>query len=46
MGRIQSITSEEFIINMKQPALFDGERIYNPEVFSQKLKFTAIGLGK
>jgi len=31
---------------MKQPTLIDGRRIYNPEEFSQNLKYTAIGLGK
>jgi len=30
---------------MKHPILMDGRRIYNPEEFNQKLKFTAIGLG-
>jgi hypothetical protein len=29
---------------MKQPILIDGRRIYDPEEFSQKMKFTAIGL--
>jgi hypothetical protein len=31
---------------MKQPILIDGRRIYNPEEYSQKLKFAAIGLGE
>jgi hypothetical protein len=31
---------------MKQPNLIDGRRIYNPQEFSQKMKFKAIGLGK
>jgi len=31
---------------MKHPILIDGRRIYNPEKFSQKLKFAAIGPGK
>jgi UDPglucose 6-dehydrogenase len=35
---------EDFTQNMRQPILIDGRRIYNPEEFSQKLKFTAIGL--
>jgi hypothetical protein len=30
---------------MRQPILIDGRRIYNPEEFTQKLKFAAIGLG-
>jgi UDPglucose 6-dehydrogenase len=35
----------DFVKNMKQPLLIDGRRIYNPEEFSQKLRFVAIGLG-
>jgi UDPglucose 6-dehydrogenase len=35
----------DFIKNMKQPNLVDGRRIYDPEEFSRKLKFAAIGLG-
>jgi hypothetical protein len=30
---------------MKQPILIDGRRIYNPEEFTQKMMFKAIGLG-
>ena len=30
---------------MKKPIIIDGRRIYNPEEFSNKLKFAAIGLG-
>jgi UDPglucose 6-dehydrogenase len=41
----KKLTPEDFTKNMKQPILFDGRRIYNPEVFSRKLKFTAVGLG-
>jgi len=29
---------------MKKPIIIDGRRIYNPEEFSNKLKFAAIGL--
>ena len=36
----------DFIKNMKQPALVDGRRIYDPVEFSQKMKFIAIGLGR
>ena len=39
------LTPEDFIRNMKQPILVDGRRIYDPELFSRKLKFAAIGLG-
>ena len=41
----KKLQPEDFIQNMKQPILVDGRRIYNPELFSQKLKFAAIGLG-
>ena len=41
----KKLTPEDFIQNMKQPVLIDGRRIYNPEEFSKKLKFAAIGLG-
>lgn len=37
---------EDFTKSMKQPVLIDGRRIYNPEEFSRKMKFTAIGLGR
>ena len=42
----QKLTPEDFMKNMKQPVLVDGRRIYNPQTYSKKLKFTAIGLGK
>ena len=42
----KKLTPEDFIKNMKQPILIDGRRIYNPEIYGKKLKFTAIGLGK
>jgi len=35
----------DFTKNMKQPILVDGRRIYDPEAFSKKMKFAAIGLG-
>jgi UDPglucose 6-dehydrogenase len=41
----KKLKPEDFTENMKQPMLIDGRRIYNPEEFSQKMKFTAIGLG-
>jgi UDPglucose 6-dehydrogenase len=41
----KKLTPEDFIKTMKQPILIDGRRIYNPEEFSKKLKFAAIGLG-
>ncbi len=39
------LTPEDFAKNMKQPILIDGRRVYDPQTFSKKLKFTAIGLG-
>jgi len=41
----KKLKPQDFIENMKQPVLIDGRRIYNPEEFSEKLKFAAIGLG-
>jgi UDPglucose 6-dehydrogenase len=41
----KKLKPEDFTKNMKQPILIDGRRIYNPEEFNQKMKFTAIGLG-
>ena len=37
---------EDFIENMNTPIVIDGRRIYNPKLFSKKLKYAAIGLGK
>ena len=37
---------DDFVKNMKSPVLIDGRRIYNPEEFSRKIKFKAIGLGE
>jgi len=37
---------EDFTQNMRHPILIDGRRIYDPEKFSPKLRFAAIGLGK
>ena len=36
---------EDFTKNMRKPILINGRRI-NPKQFSEKLNFTAIGLGK
>ena len=41
----KKLKPEDFIQNMRHPILIDGRRIYDPEVFGQKLKFAAIGLG-
>ena len=42
----RKLTPEDFTKNMRHPILIDGRRIYNPEIFASKLKFTALGLGK
>ncbi|PVX24815.1 MAG: UDP-glucose 6-dehydrogenase, partial [Candidatus Bathyarchaeum sp.] len=42
----KELKPEDFTQNMNQPILIDGRRIYNPEEFSKKLKFYAIGLGQ
>jgi len=42
----KTLKPEDFTQNMRKPILIDGRRIYNPEEFSKKLKFTAIGLGQ
>jgi len=42
----KKLKPEDFTQNMRQPILIDGRRIYNPKKFSQKLKFTAMGLGQ
>jgi UDPglucose 6-dehydrogenase len=42
----KNLKPEDFTENMKHAILFDGRRLYDPEVFSKKLKFKAIGLGQ
>ncbi|KPV64533.1 MAG: UDP-glucose 6-dehydrogenase AglM [Candidatus Bathyarchaeota archaeon BA2] len=41
----KKLKPEDFTKNMRQTILIDGRRVYNPEEFSKKLKFAAIGLG-
>ncbi len=41
----KKLQPEDFIKNMKHPALVDGRRIYNAGDFLKKMKFAAIGLG-
>lgn len=36
---------EDFTSRMKNPILIDGRRVYDPEKFSQRLKYAAIGVG-
>jgi len=42
----KKLKPNDFVKIMKQPVVVDGRRIYDPEEFSKKLKFAAIGLGK
>ena len=41
----KKLTPGNFLKQMKQPILIDGRRIYSPQIFGEKLKFRAIGLG-
>ncbi len=41
----KKLTPEDFLNHLKQPILIDGRRIYDPQIFGQKLTFVAIGLG-
>jgi UDPglucose 6-dehydrogenase len=45
-GEFKKLTPEDYVSNMKQPVLVDGRRIYDPEIFREKLVFRAIGLGE
>jgi UDPglucose 6-dehydrogenase len=45
-AEFKKLTPEDFTRNMKQPVLIDGRRIYDPKIFSRKMKFVAIGLGQ
>jgi UDPglucose 6-dehydrogenase len=42
----KKLTPEDFMGYMKQPALVDGRRIFDPKIFSKKIRFAAIGLGQ
>ncbi|GAI10113.1 unnamed protein product, partial [marine sediment metagenome] len=39
-------TPKNIIQHMQTPIIIDRRKIYNPKEFSNKLNFTAIGLGK
>ena len=41
----KKLTPNNYIKQIKQPILIDGRRIYNPQTYSKKLKFRAVGLG-
>ncbi len=42
----KSLTPQDFLAAMKQPNIVDGRRIFNPELFRDKLNYLAIGLGQ
>ena len=42
----KKLEPEDFTQNMRKPILIDGRRICNPEKFSKKLRYIAIGLGE
>jgi UDPglucose 6-dehydrogenase len=42
----RELKPEDFVKLMKSPAVIDGRRIYDPEVYSKKLKFKAVGLNQ
>ena len=41
----KKLTPEDFVRRMHEPILIDGRRLYNPEEYSGKLNYYAIGLG-
>ncbi|MBC7091572.1 MAG: UDP-glucose/GDP-mannose dehydrogenase family protein, partial [Nitrososphaeria archaeon] len=45
-SEFKKLVPEDFIRLMKVPAVSDGRRIYDPQKFSKKLRFNAIGLGE
>jgi UDPglucose 6-dehydrogenase len=42
----RELKPEDFMRNMRNPVVIDGRRMYDPQLFSGKLKYAAIGLGK
>lgn len=42
----KSLTPTDYLQLLKQPVLIDGRRIYDPKTYSEKLNFSAIGLGE
>jgi UDPglucose 6-dehydrogenase len=42
----KKLKPEDFTRNMRNPILIDGRRIYDPEKFSKKLRYVAVGLGE
>jgi UDPglucose 6-dehydrogenase len=45
-AEFRKLNPAHFTSRMRNPLLIDGRRIYNYQVFSRKLRFRAIGLGK
>jgi UDPglucose 6-dehydrogenase len=41
----RKLTPEFYLKNMRNPMLIDGRRLYNPKIFTEKLKYVAVGLG-
>jgi UDPglucose 6-dehydrogenase len=44
--QFKTLTPVDFIKYMATPTVIDARRIYDPQLFSHKLAFTAIGLGE
>ena len=42
----KKLKPENFTQNMRESILIDGRRVYDPEEFSKKLRYIAIGLGE
>jgi len=42
----KKLKPEDFTQNMRESILIDGRRVYDPEEFSKKLRYIAIGLGE
>jgi UDPglucose 6-dehydrogenase len=42
----KKLKPEDFTRNMRNPIIIDGRRIYDPERFSKKLRYVAVGLGE
>lgn len=42
----KDLNPEDFTTSMKQPIVVDGRKIYNPETFTKKLEYKAIGFGQ
>jgi len=41
----RDLRPEDFVRNMRQPVVVDGRRIYRPDEFAGRVRFSAIGLG-